>query len=87
MPCERTDITITLEFKDSNFAEIVLKALEPENKQIDNKSTIQMKLNEKQLYVTFSSQSSISTVRNTIDDILNTISMSENIYKTVKRNE
>ncbi|MCE7742491.1 MAG: hypothetical protein GOP50_08510 [Candidatus Heimdallarchaeota archaeon] len=85
MSSEETIITISLDFLDVHFAEVILKSLEPENKQIDEKSKIEMTLENQKLLIKFSSLSSLSTIRNTIDDIFNTISTSENIYITVKR--
>jgi tRNA threonylcarbamoyladenosine modification (KEOPS) complex Pcc1 subunit len=87
MKLEGANITITLDFSDEKLAEIIWNALEPENSQINDKSNIQMKLEKQRLVVEFSSQSSLSTIRNTVDDIISTVTTSENIYKTVKRNE
>ena len=87
MPLKDSNITITIDFSDDNLAEIIWNALEPENKQIDDRSNIEMKLEKRRLVVEFSSQSSLSTIRSTVDDIINTINTSENIYKAVKRNE
>ena len=86
MILKNTKISISIEFLDEIFAEVVLKSLEPENKQIDDKSEIQMELEKQNLLIKFSSTTSLITIRNTIDDILSTINTSENIYKAVKQN-
>ncbi len=85
MVFNKTTITLSIECSNENFANIILKSLEPENKQIDENSEIQMFLDKENLFIKFSSFSSISTVRNTIDDILSTINTSERIYKTLKK--
>ncbi|MHA1198356.1 MAG: KEOPS complex subunit Pcc1 [Candidatus Heimdallarchaeaceae archaeon] len=85
MSSEETTITISIDFLDKKFAEILQKSLEPENKHVDDKSKIEMILENQKLLIKFSSLSSLPTIRNTIDDIFTTISTSENIYKTVKR--
>lgn len=85
MLSKKTEITVSITCVDEKFAEVVLKSLEPENKQIDEKSSIIMKTEGKNLIIEFSSYSSISTIRNTLDDILNTINTTERIYKTVTK--
>ena len=87
MSSEITKVTISIEVLDDVFSEILYKSLEPENNQIDDNSDIQMTLEKRRLFIKFTSFSSLNTVRNTLDDIFNTISTSENIYKTVKRKQ
>ncbi len=85
MPSESVIITISIECSDENFAEIISKSLEPENSQLDDKSNIEMILENRILTIKLSSSSPLPTIRKTVDDIINTISTSESIYKTVKR--
>ncbi len=87
MDSEETIITISIEFLDKKFAGIILKSLEPENRQIDDNSDIQMTLENHKLFIKFTSFSSLTTIRNTLDDIFNTISTSENIYRTLRRKQ
>jgi len=84
MLVEKSDLVITIEFIDSDFAQVITKSLEPENKLIDANSSIKMRLANQKLQIEFSSTSSLTTIRNTIDDILSTINTSESIYKKVK---
>jgi tRNA threonylcarbamoyladenosine modification (KEOPS) complex Pcc1 subunit len=84
MTSVRSELVITIEFKDIDFAQVAFKSLEPENNQIDANSSIQMSLEGQKLLIEFSSTSSLSSIRNTVDDILSTINTSESIYKTVK---
>ena len=87
MTSEKTSIIISIEFSDKEFPAIVLQSLEPENNQLDENSSVQMQQKDQELLIEYSSRSSLTTVRNTIDDILSTINTSENIYRTVKRNK
>ena len=86
MTSKKTSIIISIEFSDKEFPAIVLQSLEPENNQLDENSSVQMQQKDQELLIEYSSRSSLTTVRNTIDDILSTINTSENIYRTVKRN-
>lgn len=85
MQSNKIDLSIVIEFIDNNFAEVVLKSLEPENSQIDKNSSIQMRIDTNKLIIEYFSTSPLSTIRSTIDDIFSTINTSETIYKTVKR--
>lgn len=85
MVFNKTTLILSIECSNEDFANIILKSLEPENQLIDENSEIQMSLEKENLFIKFSSFSSISTIRNTIDDILSTINTSERIYKVLKK--
>lgn len=87
MLSEFVSITLSITCSSEEFAQIILKSLEPENKQINEKSKIEMSIENQILVLKFTSYSSLSTIRNTFDDIISTINTSENIYRTVKSKE
>lgn len=85
MSREEVNIMITIDFQDEDFAEVIIKALEPENNQTDSQTEIKMSLDKNKLLLQISSSSSLTTIRNTVDDILSTVNTSESIYRTIKR--
>lgn len=79
-----SSFTIVIECKNNDMVNIIAKSLEPENKQVDDKTTITMKIDDNKLILKLKSSSPISTLRNTADDIISTISTIESVYKSVK---
>ena len=79
-----TSFKIVVDCKNNEIAEIIYKGLEPENKEVDSNTTIEMELDNNRLTILLESKSEISTIRNTIDDILSTINTIESVYKSVK---
>ena len=84
MISHESSFTMVIECKNNDMANIIAKSLEPENKQVDNKTTITMKIYNNKLVLKLKSSSPISTLRNTVDDIISTISTIESVYKSVK---
>lgn len=77
-------LTMVIECKNNEMANIIAKSLEPENKQVDDKTKITMEIDDNKLILKLKSSSPISTLRNTADDIISTISTIESVYKSVK---
>ena len=84
MISNKSNFKMTIECKNAGIAEIIAKSLEPENKQLDENTSIIMLIEENELIIELESSSSLSTLRNTIDDIISTISTIESVYKSVK---
>jgi len=84
MISHESSFTMVIECKNNDMANIIARSLEPENKQVDNKTTITMEIDDNKLILKLKSSSSISTLRNTADDIISTISTIESVYKSVK---
>ncbi|MCE7739702.1 MAG: CTAG/PCC1 family protein [Candidatus Heimdallarchaeota archaeon] len=84
MISHESSFTMVIECKNNDMANIIAKSLEPENKQVDDKTTITMEIDENKLILKLKSSSPISTLRNTVDDIISTISTIESVYKSVK---
>ncbi|MHA1219147.1 MAG: KEOPS complex subunit Pcc1 [Candidatus Heimdallarchaeaceae archaeon] len=84
MISHESSFTMVIECKNNDMANIIAKSLEPENKQVDDKTTITMEIDDNKLILKLKSSSPISTLRNTADDIISTISTIESVYKSVK---
>ena len=84
MISHESSFTMVIECKNNDMANIIAKSLEPENKQVDDKTTITMEIDNNKLILKLKSSSPISTLRNTADDIISTISTIESVYKSVK---
>ena len=84
MISHESSFKMVIECKNSELAQIISKSLEPENKQVDKNTTISMQVENHKLMLQLESSSSVSTIRNTIDDIISTISTVESVYKSVK---
>ena len=78
-------IQTKIEIRCSNeeIAKIIAKSLEPENKEL-TKTQIKTKTEAKSVIINIESESSVSSLRYTIDDIIHTISVIENVYNTVE---
>ncbi len=83
MISHESSFTMVIECKNNDMANIIARGLEPENKQVDDKTTITMEIDDNKLILKLKSSSSISTLRNTADDIIGTISTIESVYKSV----
>lgn len=79
-----SSFTMVIECKNNDMVNIIAKSLEPENKQVDDKTTITMEIDNNKLILKLKSSSPISTLRNTADDIISTLSTIESVYKSVK---
>ena len=84
MISHESNFTMVIECKNNDMANIIAKSLEPENKQVDDKTKITMEIDDNKLILKLKSSSPISTLRNTADDIISTISTIESVYKSVK---
>ena len=84
MILHESNFTMVIECKNNEMANIIAKSLEPENKQVDDKTKITMEIDDNKLILKLKSSSPISTLRNTADDIISTISTIESVYKSVK---
>jgi tRNA threonylcarbamoyladenosine modification (KEOPS) complex Pcc1 subunit len=84
MISNESSFEMIIDCKNGEIAEIIAKSLEPENKQVDKNTTIDMQVEDNKLILVLKTTSSVSTLRNTIDDIISTINTVESIYKSVK---
>jgi len=84
MISHESSFKIVIKCKNNEIAQIIAKSLEPENQHVDNNTTINMQVKDCKLIVQLESSSSVSTIRNTIDDIISTINTVESVYKSVK---
>jgi len=73
---------IIIRCSNENIAKIIAKGLEPENKEL-TKTEIRTKTEAETVIINIESESSISSLRYTIDDIIHSISVIENVYNSV----
>ena len=78
----KTKILITC--SSEKIAEVIAKGLEPENKEL-TKTDIETITEAENIIINIESKSSISSLRNTIDDIIHTISLIEKVYNTIEK--
>ncbi|UJG42341.1 MAG: CTAG/PCC1 family protein [Candidatus Heimdallarchaeum endolithica] len=81
----RTETKIIIVCEDSQTAKIIKDCLEPENELLDNKTQIISTVKENNLEIIIYSTTSISSLRNTIDDIFHTIRLAENVLLKTER--
>ncbi|UJG39687.1 MAG: hypothetical protein K9W45_07400 [Candidatus Heimdallarchaeum aukensis] len=81
----KTKTKITIICKDSQTAKIIKECLEPENDILGNRTQITSILRENNLEITINSTASISSLRNTIDDIFHTIRLTESVLLKTER--
>ena len=87
MKTNSTDIQICVNCFNPELAEIIVKGLEPENSLLDEKTKIVMNREGKKIEINIESVSGISSLRYTVDDILNTISTIEKVYLSTRQLE
>jgi hypothetical protein len=87
MKLEPTQVQITINCINPKLAEIILKGLEPENALLDDDTKIIMKRDGKNVKIRIESIAEISSIRYTLDDILNTVSTIEKVFLSTSKLE
>lgn len=82
-----TQIQITISCINPKLAEIIVKGLEPENSLLDDKTKIVMSRDGRNVEISIESIAEISSIRYTLDDILNTISTIEKVFLSTNKLE
>ena len=83
-----TQVQITISCIKPELAEIIVKGLEPENSLLDDDTKIVMNRDGRDVEISIESIAEISSIRYTLDDILNTISTIEKVFlSTIKLEE
>ncbi len=84
---DSTQVQITIGCINPELAEIIVKGLEPENSLLDDDTKIIMKRDGKNVEISIESSAKISSIRYTLDDILNTISTIEKVFLSANKLE
>lgn len=84
---DSTQVQITISCINLELAEIIIKGLEPENSLLDDDTKIVMKRDGRNVEISIESIAEISSIRYTLDDILNTISTIEKVFLSASKLE
>lgn len=84
---DSTQVQITINCINPELAEIIVKGLEPENSLLDDNTKIVMKRDGKNVEIRMESIAELSSIRYTLDDILNTISTIEKVFLSASKLE
>ena len=77
------NIKFVIECLDNDLARIIKETLEPENRQLGEKTSIKTITDNNSVIIEIQSSASISSLRHTIDDIVHTVATIEGVYKSV----
>lgn len=72
---------------DTEIVDVISKTLKPENKILADKTKIKMEKKSKTLRIKISSESTIMSLRTTIDDIFHTIQIVKKVYQTIQKHK
>ncbi len=84
---DSTKVQITINCISSELAGIIIKGLEPENSLLDDNTKIGMKRDGRSVEISVESTANVSSIRYTLDDILNTISTIEKVFLSTNKLE
>ena len=84
---DSTQVQITISCINPELAEIIVKGLEPENSLLNDNTKIVMKRDGRNVEISIESLAEISSIRYTLDDILNTISTIEKVFLSASKLE
>ena len=87
MKLDSTKVQITINCISSELAGIIIKGLEPENSLLDDNTKIVMKRDGRNVEINVESTANVSSIRYTLDDILNTISTIEKGFLSTNKLE
>lgn len=87
MKLDSTKVQITINCISSELAGIIIKGLEPENSLLDDNTKIVMKRDGRNVEINVESTANVSSIRYTLDDILNTISTIEKVFLSTNKLE
>ena len=82
-----TQVQITISCINPELAEIIVKGLEPENSLLNDNTKIIMKRDGRKVEISIESIAELSSIRYTLDDILNTISTIEKVFLSASKLE
>ena len=82
-----TQVQITISCISPELAEIIVKGLEPENSLLNDNTKIIMKRDGRKVEISIESIAELSSIRYTLDDILNTISTIEKVFLSASKLE
>ncbi|MEM1657687.1 MAG: KEOPS complex subunit Pcc1 [Candidatus Jordarchaeales archaeon] len=78
-------VVIEVEFSSSFEAEVTLKTLSPDNAPLPKNMKLSMERNENKLLIFLEYTGSISTLLSTLDDILASMKIIEDVSSTVQK--
>ncbi len=76
-------VSLIIYSKNRQLLQVISKCLEPENSLLNAHTKIFTDLDKDQLTINIFSDTKISTIRNTLDDILHTTHLISSIYKKI----
>lgn len=80
-------VSLIINCLNTEIVDVISKSLEPENKIIVDKTKIKMEKKSKTLRIEISSESTILSLRTTIDDIFHTIQIVKKVYQTIQKHK
>ena len=85
--CNTLQVSLIINCLNSEIVDVISKSLEPENKILSDKTKIKMEKKSKALRIEISSESTILSLRTTIDDIFHTIQIVKKVYQTIQKHK
>ena len=80
-------VSLIINCLNTEIVGVISKSLEPENKILTDKTKIRMEKKGKALRIEISSESTILSLRTTIDDIFHTIQIVKKVYQTIQKHK
>lgn len=80
-------VSLIINCLNTEIVDVISKSLEPENKILVDKTKIKMEKKSKTLRIEISSESTILSLRTTIDDIFHTIQIVKKVYQTIQKHK
>ena len=80
-------VSLIINCLNTEIVDVISKTLEPENRILDDKTKIKMEKKSKTLRIEISSESTIMSLRTTIDDIFHTIQIIKKVYQTIQKHK
>ena len=80
-------VSLIINCLNTEVVDVISKSLEPENKILTDKTKIKMEKKRKALRIEISSESTILSLRTTIDDIFHTIQIVKKVYQTIQKHK
>jgi len=80
-------VSLIINCLNTEIVDVISKSLEPENKILVDKTKIKMEKKNKTLRIEISSESTILSLRTTIDDIFHTIQIVKKVYQTIQKHK
>jgi tRNA threonylcarbamoyladenosine modification (KEOPS) complex Pcc1 subunit len=80
-------VSLIINCINTEIVDVISKTLKPENKILADKTKIKMEKKSKTLRIEISSESTIMSLRTTIDDIFHTIQIVKKVYQTIQKHK